>query len=193
MHNLDTLFEFLADLDKLKLVHRRTYVGDLSRQENSAEHSWHLAIALLIFQRELNLDIDLLKALQLAIIHDVCEIDAGDVAVFAPERADIHLAEQACIERLAKYDIKFAAELAPLWLEYEAQQSFESRWVRVLDRLLPFMVNLGTRGQTWLDQGISRSQVLHINRHIQEFTPEIFAWMVSKIDWAVAQGWLRDE
>lgn len=193
MTNLDTIFEFLAELDKLKLVQRRSYVGDLSRHENSAEHSWQLAFALLILQRELNLEFDLLKALKLALIHDVCESDAGDVPVFAPERASIHEAERACIERLGKYQIKFAGELAPLWLEYEAQQTLESRWVRVLDRLLPFMLNLNTQGQTWLDQGISRSQVLRINRHTQEFAPEIFEWMLAKIDWAVAQGWLRDE
>jgi len=192
MPNLDTIFEFITELDKLKLVHRRSYVGDLSRHENSAEHSWHLACALLIFQRELNLEFNLLKALKLAIVHDICEIDAGDVPVFAPERASIQQAEFACIERLAEYDIQFATELAPLYLEYEAQQSLESRWVRVLDRLLPFMANLNTRGRAWLEQDIARSQVVRINRHLEQYAPEIFAWMLEKIDYAVAQGWLRD-
>jgi putative hydrolase of HD superfamily len=193
MEKLEALFEFLTELEKLKLVHRRSYVSDLSRHENSAEHSWHLALALLVFERELGLQIDLTKALKLALIHDVCEIDAGDVPVYAPERDAMFELEKAGVERLSRYGVRFAGELLPLWLEYEEQTTLESRWVRVFDRLLPFMINLTTGGQTWIDQDISRSQVLRINQHVAKQAPEIYAWMLGKIDQAVAKGWLRDE
>lgn len=189
---LDSLFTFLADVERLKLVQRKAYLSDLSRHENSAEHSWHLAIGLLTVARELDLEIDLAKAVRMALVHDLCEIDAGDISVYDPRRAEKAVAELACVERLAGYDLAFAAEVKALWLEYEAQETLESRWVKVLDRFMPFLVNLLSQGQTWRDQGITKSQVLRINEPIQRQAPELFAWMVRRIDEAVAQGWLLE-
>ena len=79
-----------------------------------------------------------------------------------------------------------------LWLEYEAQQSLESRWVKVLDRLMPFIVNLATHGQNWKDQSIRRSQVLEVSKPVKANAPEIYAWMEERIDECVAAGWLVD-
>lgn len=188
----DTIFAFLKEIERLKLVCRRAYVSDLSRHENSAEHSWHMALGLLTVTRELNLDIDVAKAVRMALVHDLCEIDAGDISIFDPGRAAKTAAEQAGIERLASHDVAFAAEVRALWLEYEAQETVESRWVRVLDRLMPFMTNLMTEGRTWRDQGICRSQVLRINEPIRTHVPELYAWMVSRVDECVQKGWLRD-
>jgi putative hydrolases of HD superfamily len=75
--SISRLVAFLTEVERLKLVKRKAYVSDMSRRENSAEHSWHLAVGLLTIARELNLEIDLHKALVMALIHDVCEIDAG--------------------------------------------------------------------------------------------------------------------
>jgi putative hydrolases of HD superfamily len=188
---LDSIFEFLADIERLKLVLRRAYLSDLSRHENSAEHSWHLAVGLLTVAGELDLAIDLSKALRMALVHDICEVDAGDISVYDPRRAEKRVAEQACIERIATYDLAFAAEIKALWFEYEAQESIESRWVKVLDRFMPFMTNLITQGQTWRDQGITRGQVLRINEPIREQAPEIYEWMLKRIDECVERGWLR--
>lgn len=176
----------------MKLVQRRAYVSDLSRHENSAEHSWHLAIGLLTVAQELRLPIDLPKALRMALVHDLCEIDAGDISVYDPGRAGKSVDESACIDRLATYDVAFAAEVKELWREYEAQESVESRWVKVLDRFLPFVTNLVTGGQSWRDQGITRRQVLEINDPVRRQAPEIYAWMLKRIDECVARGWLRD-
>lgn len=183
---------FLIDLERLKLVSRKAYVSDLSRRENSAEHSWHLALGLLTLAHELELEIDLNKALVMALIHDICEIDAGDSPAYGPVRHDQHQAELACIDRLAAHDVKFGKQLRLLWLEYEAQQSRESRWVKVLDRVMPFMVNLATQGQNWKDQAIRRSQVLDISKPVQDHAPEVYAWMVARIEICVKDGWLVD-
>lgn len=191
--NLDSVLAFLADVERLKLVQRRAYVSDLSRHENSAEHSWHMAIGLLTVARELNLDIDLHKALKMALVHDLCEIDAGDISVFDPGRADKSVAEAACITRLAQADLAFAGELKELWLEYEAQETVESRWVRVLDRLMPFLANLMTEGRSWRDQQIRRSQVLKINEPVKGHAPEVYAWICTKLDDCVKQGWLLED
>jgi len=183
---------FLIDLERLKLVSRKAYVSDLSRRENSAEHSWHLAIGLLTLAHELDLDIDMNKALAMALIHDTCEIDAGDSPAYGPVRHDQHEAELACINRLSSHGVKFGERLRQLWLEYEAQESRESRWVKVMDRVMPFVVNLSTRGQNWKEQSIRRSQVLKLNKPVQDHAPEIYAWMERRIEDCVREGWLID-
>jgi putative hydrolase of HD superfamily len=189
---ISTLAAFLTDVERLKLVERKAYVSDISRRENSAEHSWHLAFGLVAVAHELNLKIDLHKALVMALIHDTCEIDAGDTPAFGPQRPDQHEAELRCIQRLAAYDLAFASSLQDLWLEYEAQVSLESRWVRVLDRLMPFIVNLSTQGINWRDQGVSRSQVLRVSQPVREHAREIYEWMLGKMEEAVKAGWLID-
>jgi putative hydrolases of HD superfamily len=183
---------FLIDLERLKLVSRKAYVSDLSRRENSAEHSWHLAVGLLTLAYELDLEIDLNKALVMALIHDICEIDAGDSPVYGPVRHDQYEAELACVNRLSSRGVKFGKHLRELWLEYEAQETRESRWVKVLDRVMPFVVNLATQGQNWKDQSIRRSQVLKINKPVQDHAPEIYAWMEERIEECVKAGWLID-
>ena len=189
---LPAVVAFLTELERLKLVDRKAYVSDLSRRENSAEHSWHLALGLLTIAHELDLEIDLHKAPVMALIHDACEIDAGDTPVYGPRRRDQHEAELNCVRRLAAYGVAFGPTLHDLWIEYEAQESPESRWVRVLDRLLPFIVNLATQGSTWREQSVSRSQVLRINQPVREHAPDIYEWMVERIETCVKAGWLHD-
>ena len=193
MSKVRHIVDFLMELEKLKLVTRRSYVSDFSRRENSAEHSWHLAIGLLTVARELDLDIDLLKTLRLALVHDVCEIDDGDVSIFSPLHSEKAVCEQRCMERLSRYKVVFGTEMIDLWNEYEAQQTLESRWVKVLDRLMPFIINLATEGRTWKEQGVTRSQVLRINETTRQQAPELFSWMRAEIDACVGKGWLRDE
>jgi len=193
MNNIRNIVDFLTELEKLKLVSRKSYVSDFSRRENSAEHSWHLAIGLLTVTRELDLDIDLLKTLRLALVHDISEIDDGDVSVFSPLHSEKEALERRCMERLAGYPALFGAEMSELWNEYEAQQTLESRWVKVLDRCMPFIVNLATEGRAWKEQGVTRSQVLAINEITRQQAPELYAWMRTEIDACVERGWLRDE
>jgi putative hydrolases of HD superfamily len=189
---ISVLVAFLADVERLKLVKRKAYVSDLSRRENSAEHSWHLAVGLLTIAQELGLKFDLHKALVMALIHDVCEIDAGDTPAFGPQRPDQHEAELRCVQRLAAYDLAFAPSIQELWLEYEAQVSLESRWVKVLDRLMPFIVNLGSQGINWKEQSVTRSQVLRVSEPVRDHAPEIYAWMVGRVEECVKAGWLID-
>ncbi|HEX3950564.1 MAG TPA: HD domain-containing protein [Steroidobacteraceae bacterium] len=189
---LPNVVAFLTELERLKLVNRKAYVSDRSRRENSAEHSWHLAIGLLTIAAELNLKIDLHKALVMSLIHDACEIDAGDTPVYGAQAHDQHEAELRCIQRLAAYDVAFGRELQGLWLEYEAQESTESRWVRVMDRMMPFIVNLASQGQNWKEQSVSRSQLLRVSDPVRAHAPEIYEWMIGRIDACVEEGWLRD-
>jgi putative hydrolases of HD superfamily len=77
--------------------------------------------------------------------------------------------------------------------EYEAQESLESRWVRVMDRLMPFIVNLATQGTNWKEQSVTRTQVLRISEPVQFHAPEIYAWITKRVDECVEAGWLRSD
>jgi putative hydrolase of HD superfamily len=189
---LPAIVAFLTDIERLKLVKRRAYVSDLSRQENSAEHSWHLAMGLMIVAQELSLELDLHKALVMALNHDVCEIDADDTPAFGPLRPEQQAVEFECIERLATTGGTFGQQMRTLWLEYEEQITIESRWVKVLDRLMPFIVNLAANGRNWKEQSISRSQLLRVNAPVKAHAPEIFRWMEQRIEQCVRDGWLHD-
>ncbi len=190
---MDSLHRFLIELDKLKLVNRRSVVSDQSRNENSAEHSWHLAMAILTLKEKFNLPIDTLHAVKLALVHDVCEIDAGDISIFDVDRGKKAIEESRCIERIGSMSEKFAAQVSELWHEYEDQQSEESRWVRVVDRLLPFMLNIHTDGATWRELNVSASQVRGIIGFVRQQAPEVHQWMSIQVDNAIESGWLKDE
>ncbi len=189
---MDSVVNFLMKLEKLKSVYRKSYVTDLTRQENSAEHSWHLAMALLILGKDIQADLDINHALKMALVHDVCEIDTGDISVYSPERDSITKQERRYIEDLVTDEVPYSIEIKELWEEYEAQETVESRCVKVLDRLLPFIINIHTDGKTWQEQNISKSQVIEINQIIKSEASEIFDWMQPYIEKAVENGWLQD-
>ncbi len=189
---MDKLYNFLMELDKLKSVYRRAYLSDLSRNENSAEHSWHLAVAILTLKNELDINIDIARAVKMALVHDIGEIGAGDISVYDPQRSEKMAGEGEYLQQLSAQPIKFSKEISSLWEEYEAQKTKESHWVKVADRLLPFMMNLSTEGKAWIEQGVAASQVKEVHKIIDRQAPEIYQWMLAQIDKAVARGWLID-
>ncbi len=188
--SVDTIYNFLMELDKLKSVSRQAYISDLSRNENSAEHSWHLALAILTLKDEFDIEIDISKTIKMALVHDICEIGAGDISVYDPERSNKEREERKYIGKLSDTHLTFISEIKYLWEEYEEQSTKESRWVKVVDRLLPFMMNLNTDGKSWKEQGIRKSQVIQINKVVAVEAPKVYKWMLLQIEKAVEKKWL---
>ena len=178
------------ELDQLKNVYRNAYVSDGSRHENSAEHSWHAAIALLVMRDVLPFEFDVDHAVRIALVHDICEIGAGDISIYDPNSASKAADEEAYLKSLESEHHGFALEIRQLWTEYEQQQTPEARAVKVMDRILPFLLNLATEGATWKKLGISRSQAIEVNSIIARESPEMYEWMESGIERAVGLGWL---
>lgn len=187
---LEQIAAFLLQFDRLKSVNRRTYINGGERVENSAEHSWHLALACWTFAEMSAEPLDLLRLIKLALLHDLGEIDAGDTFLYSAERGNAQLAERACVERLAGMQGNPIDEMLELWDEQEAGDSPEARLLKVVDRLLPFLHNLDSEGRAWRDNGIRRSQVLKMHAFIAGYAPPIHRWLLAKVDWAVDQGWL---
>jgi len=182
----------ILELDKLKTVCRNSIISDGTREENAAEHSWHMAMALMTLKNYLPAGFDRDRAIRMALAHDICEIGAGDVPVYSNARGQETESEALYIDSFkAEYGV-FGAEIYNLWHEYESQKTLESRWVKLVDRIMPFILNYATEGRIWRERGIKKSQVLNLNTPVREVCPAIYEWMTKMIDEAVANGWLKD-
>ena len=189
---IEDVTHFLLELDALKRVNRRSYVTATTRLENSAEHSWHLAMACWSIAELFELDVNHEKLLKMALIHDLGEIDAGDTFLYADTRSDAHLEERAGIARLQAERGNGIKDLNEIWEEQETGSSKETQLLKVVDRLLPFLLNLNTNGKTWTDSNVTRSQVAGAHAFIKDSFPSIYDWQVRQIEFATAQGWLID-
>lgn len=190
---LQNSLSFLLAADRLKSVNRRVYLSDQSRRENSAEHSWHISLALWTLSDYAPPTLNLEHALKLALIHDLGEIDPGDISIFSKENAMKYQQERECIERLSAINPHKARELMALWHEYETQDTLESQWVKIADRLLPFLLNMASEGRAWKEQAVRRSQVLAIHQISQTHFPALYDWILAEIERAIKHSWLLDE
>lgn len=190
--DVNDVTHFLLELDALKRVNRRSYVTHTTRRENSAEHSWHLAMACWSIAELFELDVNHEKLLKMALVHDLGEIDAGDTFLFASSRSDAHIEERAGIARLHAERGNGIANLAEIWEEQETGSSKETQLLRVVDRLLPFLLNLNTEGKTWIESDVTRSQVAAALAFIEHSFPVIHDWLTENIAYATQQGWLID-
>ena len=190
--DIDHVTHFLLELDALKRVNRRSYVTGTTRLENSAEHSWHLAMACWSIAELFELDVNHEKLLKMALVHDLGEIDAGDTFLYADTRADAHVEERAGIARLQAEHGNGIANLNEIWEEQETGSSKETQLLKVVDRLLPFLLNLNTEGKTWIEGNVTRSQVSKAHAFIKDSFPSIYEWQAQQIEFATQQGWLID-
>lgn len=184
--------QFLMELDKLKSVERRTRLLGNARQENSAEHSWHLAMAAMSLAPFASEAIDVQHVIQMALVHDVVEIDAGDVLVYDLAARDaIHEQEVAAAGRIfgllpAELNQRFRA----LWDEYERGESADARFANMLDRALPILLNLHNQGQSWKENGIRLEQVKARNVKLAQQWPALWQYLEQHLDDAHQRGWL---
>ena len=183
---------FLLQLDGLKSINRRTYINGGERVENSAEHSWHLAMACWAFADLLEEDFEVLLLIKLALVHDLGEIESGDTFLYSESRQDAHIEERKCVQNIASHRGNPIKNLCELWEQQETGNSKETKLLKAIDRLLPFLHNMTSEGRAWQDNNIKRSQVAAMHRFIQEDYPEIHQWFSSQLQNAVDQGWLRD-
>ena len=190
--DIDDVTHFLLELDALKRVSRRSYVTQTTRRENAAEHSWHLAMACWSIAELFTLDVNHEKLLKMALVHDLGEIDAGDTFLYAATRGDAHVEERTGMARLQRERGNGITDLSAVWEAQETGKSKETELLKVVDRLLPFLLNLNTEGKTWRELSVTRSQVAGAHAFIQDSFPPIHKWLSHNIDYATKQGWLID-
>jgi putative hydrolase of HD superfamily len=183
-----------VEIDKLKLILRQTRLVHEDRQENDAEHSWHLALAAIVLAEHADGDIDVARVVKMALIHDLVEIDAGDTFCYdleaGKDKAD---REQRAADRLfAMLPPDQGQEFRALWNEFEERNTPDARFVAALDRFQPVLHNLRTGGGTWARHGIMREQVEERNAPMADGSVRLWKYISSLLDQAVSEGILKD-
>ncbi len=191
---LDRQLGFLLQVDQLKQVFRHTWLLDLSRYENDAEHSWHFALGAVLLAEYAVDNPDMCRVIKMALVHDLVEIEAGDTYAYDDvARQDQAQRERQAAERLfAALPDDQAMELRALWDEFEARRTPEARYAASLDRLLPFLHNYHTEGKEWRANGVTRDQVLERMNPMADGTPVLWNYVEGLIEEAVARGYLRN-
>ncbi|KAA9002690.1 HD domain-containing protein [Affinibrenneria salicis] len=190
--SLTRVVGFLMEIDKLKSVQRRSKIIGSERHEDSAEHSWHFAVAAMSLAPYAG-EVDIQRVIQMALIHDIVEIDAGDVLVYdLSARAAVHEQEVAAAARLfGLLPQPQSQHFHQLWLEYEGGETAEARFALMLDRIMPILMNLHNQGQSWLENGIRLEQVLARVAFIADINQELWRHLQRHLADAQTKGWLK--
>ncbi|MFE3998471.1 HD family hydrolase [Nocardioides sp. YIM B13467] len=187
--------EFIAEADKLKTILRASPLAAADRRENDAEHSWHLALMVLLLAEYADEPIDVGHAIKLVIIHDMVEIYAGDSPVFdAAAVVDQVEREIAAAERLfTMLPPDQAGEIRALWDEFEAAQTPEARFCKAMDRLEPMLLNWLNRGGTWGMPGATESRVRAREAGVVAASTTLGEATDAIVRAGLAKGWIRPD
>jgi len=171
--HLTTILHFFEIINQFKMVYRANYISEQGRHENDAEHTWHMAMFALLFQKELSIEIDIEQTLKLILTHDLVEIYAGDTPAY-----DVvaHLDKQEREERAAQSLFAHVPEdmrtlLSGWWREFEEGRTPEAKYAHAVDKLQAFAQNVFTQGRVWRENDITREKSRAYNRAACEFDP----------------------
>ncbi|WP_242905040.1 HD domain-containing protein [Actinomadura terrae] len=183
---------FIAEVDKLKTVVRRSPLLAADRRENDAEHSWHLALMVMVLAEYADEPIDVERTLRLVLVHDLVEIYAGDTFLYdAVAAADQAEREEAAADALfALLPPDQEGTFRALWDEFEARETPEARFAKAMDRLQPLLLNFGNEGGTWRTFGVTAADVRRRKSVIGDASAELGDYAAELIDLGVRRGWL---
>lgn len=182
LSRLQQQMQFLIEIDKLKSIFRQNYLSDGSRRENDSEHSWHLAMMVIVLSEHFE-GIDVLKTLKMVLIHDMVEIYAGDTFAY-DEKANLdkESREKAAAEKIfSLLPSEQAAEFTGLWQEFERIDSVEALCAATVDRLEPLTLNICTKGRMWHEHHVNVEKVFKRNKVVLDNGPEIISEYVRNI------------
>jgi putative hydrolases of HD superfamily len=194
MDRLQQQLAFILEIDKLKSILRQTLLLDRSRRENSAEHSWHLAIMASLLLEYAQGPVDVARVTRIVLVHDIVEVDAGDTFAYDT----VNLATKNERERRAADRIfgllppEQGGELRALWEEFEAEQTPEAQYANALDRLQPCLFNANTEGGTWKMHSPTIDKVQKRMGPVKLYLPKVWPVVEKIINEAVEKGWIRD-
>lgn len=186
---------FLLEVDRLKSVLRQTRIADGTRGENSAEHSWQLALFALVLAEHAPRPVDVSRVISMLLIHDVVEVDAGDTFIYDDRGQETKEArERAAADRIfGMLPADQGQCLRALWEEFEERATPEARFAGAMDRLAPLMLNFVNSGHSWRRHGVPAARVRAVNGRVADAFPELGVFAQALISEAVARGWLSDD
>lgn len=189
---MEQVVAFVLELDRLKAVTRKVKPLDQDRYENSAEHSWHLAMLALAMAPHAEPGTDLDRVIRMLLVHDIGEIETGDTLFFIEAgRQERKVAEERAVVRiLGLLPDGQGAPLLDLWREFEAGQSREARFAQAMDRAAPVLLNLANHGQSWRENGVRYEQVVaRVGPPIAAGCPALWDHIAGRLIAARDAGW----
>ena len=186
------IVEFVLELDKLKGVTRKTRPLGLDRYENSAEHSWQIAVLALSLVQYAAAHVDIDRVIRMLLVHDIGEIDTGDTIAYAvggwTERKAAELSAVTRIFGLLPDTLR--DDYLALWCEFEDGTTAESKFANAADRAMPVLLNLANNGQSWRENGITYDRVVaRVAAQISAGCPALWEYLAAQLAEASARGW----
>ena len=187
--------DFILEADKEKNIFRQTHLSGHVRRENDAEHAWHMAIMIYLLKEYANEKIDIAKAMMMALIHDIVEIDAGDTYAYDTKGLETQKErEEKAAERIfGMLPEEQKTELKSLFEEFEAYETPEAKFARAMDNFQPLLLNDSNNGGDWKEHGVCRSQIMGRHKKTRLGSEEIGQYSEELIMENVKQGNIRDE
>jgi putative hydrolase of HD superfamily len=193
---MQQIVDFILELDKLKGVTRKTRPMGLDRYENSAEHSWQIALLAASLAHYAETAIDINRVICMLLVHDIGEIDTGDTIVYAEEGwGERKAAELASVTRIfGMLPEPQRARFIALWQEFENAETPEARFAHAADRAMPVLLNLANDGQSWRENGISHERVVRrISAPIKAGCPALWDYLEARLEEVRERGWFGAE
>jgi putative hydrolases of HD superfamily len=186
--------EFIVEIDKVKQILRQNLVISTRKNENDAEHSWHMAVMAMVLSEYAADEVNLLRVIKMVLIHDLVEIDAGDTFCYdEAANLDKEQREKRAAERIFNLlPSDQAQEIWELWREFEELNTPEARFAACLDRLQPLILNYHTNGHTWQKPGVTKEKVLQRNLVAKENAPLLWEYINEIIDDSIKAGFLKE-
>ncbi|HEX2224457.1 MAG TPA: HD domain-containing protein [Thermoanaerobaculia bacterium] len=189
---MQQIIDFILELEKLKGVTRKVRPLGLDRYENSAEHSWQLALLASSLAPFADPGIDMDRVVAMLLVHDIGEIDCGDTMVFTEGGWEGRkAAELAAVTRIfGMLPEAQGSRFLALWQEFEDAATSEARFAHAVDRAMPVLLNLANDGQSWRENGISYERVVRrVGPPIQAGCPALWAYLEARLEEERLKGW----
>ena len=195
MNRLEQQLQFILEIDKVKKIIRQTPLSDASREENDAEHSWHIALMAYLLQEYAQESVEVSKVMLMVLIHDLVEIDAGDTYAYDEEGAKTKdERERKAADRIfGLLPEDQGVYLKALWEEFEAYETAEAKYAHMLDNFQPLLLNDAAGGISWTEHQVKKSQIYKRNEKVEETSATIWKCMQDKIDKHIQAGHVLDE
>ena len=192
---MQQIANFILELDKLKGVTRKNRPLGLDRLENSAEHSWQIALLALSLEKYAATPIDINRVIALLLVHDIGEIDTGDVIVYAEGGWEERKKELAAVTRIfGMLPEPQRSDFMELWLEFDNAETPDARFAHAADRAMPALLNLANNGQSWRENGIRHEQVVNrIGPPIKAGCPALWDYLEARLEEERQKGWFGAE
>lgn len=192
-NNLLKQITFIKEIDKLKYIQRKTKLFNSDRNENDAEHSWHLAIMSIILAEHSDKPIDILKVLKMVLIHDIVEIDAGDTFIYDTTKNHTNTDEEllAANRIFGLLPTVQSEELIAIWKEFEDGKTDEAKFAKSMDRFEPLLQNTSNNGGTWAEYNVTYQKVYEKKKAIKNGSTTIWDYAEILINESVEKGILK--